>query len=473
VLASPAVGGSFGRYELLQRLATGGMGEVFLARQRGPDGFEKLVVLKTLLPHLSQNDDLLTMFKDEARLSARLVHPNICQTFEFDQVDGTWFIAMEYLRGDDLRTLLRECGAQGRRIPVPLACRIAADAAAGLDFAHALRDEEGRPYGIVHRDISPQNVFVTFAGGVKIIDFGVAKAAGAAHRTRTGALKGKFAYMSPEQVAGAPLDARSDVFALGVVLHELLTGRRLFKADTEVETLARVGECAVAPPSAVEPELPRSLDAVVLPALAKDPGHRYRSAHELRLALEEWLIASRQGASSAHLESFLLEVYGERVQRARTETAVTVPATRSTTAAPRRHATIALATAAAAAAAGLSILAWVAGVRTGSGRVDPSSTVAAVPVATSPERALATVRLRLETIPAGAQVRDGATVVGTTPADWDTAPGAHELTFTLAGYREQRQRVVAVESGRTVVTLSRLQREARRPPRDPALKVER
>jgi Protein kinase domain/PEGA domain len=444
------------------------MGEVFLARHRGPDGFEKLVVLKTLLGHLSENDELLAMFKDEARLSARLLHPNICQTFEFDQADGTWYIAMEYLRGEDVRNLVRECGAQGRRIPAPLACRIAADAAAGLDFAHCLRDEEGRPYGIVHRDISPQNVFVTFAGGVKVIDFGVAKAAGAAHRTHTGALKGKFAYMSPEQAAGEPVDARSDVFALGVVLHELLTGRRLFEADSEVETLARVAACAVPTPSRVVSELPRSLDPVMLAALEKDPQRRYGSAHEFRLALEKWLVATGVGASSAHLEEFLLDVYGDRVQQKRTETTATVPATRSATVLPRRRALVAAAVASVAATAAIV---WLATAPASPVRpVVVEASVAPLPAA--PQKS-ATVHVRLETVPDGALIREGGELVGKTPADWETTPGAHDVTLTLAGYREHRLRVVAADGGRTVVTLSRVQREARRAPRDPALKVER
>src|SRR5229473_2100159 len=257
----------FGRYELLKRLAGGGMGEVYLARQRGIDGFQKLLVIKTLLPHLCEDEEFITMFKDEARVTAQLIHPNICQVFEFDQVGGVYYMCMEYLRGEDLR--------------VPLICRIIADAASGLDFAHRLRDAKGEPYHIVHRDISPQNILVTFEGGVKIIDFGVAKAAGRAQHTRTGALKGKCSYMSPEQAAGATVDGRSDIFALGIVLHELLTGRRLFKAEDDVQTLARVRECRVPPPSQLDPGLPPDLDPIVLKALAKDPAARYAGAQEL------------------------------------------------------------------------------------------------------------------------------------------------------------------------------------------------
>jgi serine/threonine-protein kinase len=291
------------------------MGEVYLARQRGLDGFQKLLVIKTLLPHLCEDEEFITMFKDEARLTAQLIHPNICQVFEFDQVGGTYFLAMEYLRGEDLRRLCRACEAKSQPLRVALICRIVSDACAGLDFAHALRDEQGVPYGIVHRDISPQNILVSFEGGVKLIDFGVAKAAGRAQHTRTGALKGKYSYMSPEQVAGRNVDGRTDLFALGIVLHELLTGRRLFKADSDVQTLERVRVCNVPPPSSLNPQLPSGLDAIVLKALTRDPDARYQTGQELRLALEDWLIQGRMSASTAHLAEFLKVIYAERLDK--------------------------------------------------------------------------------------------------------------------------------------------------------------
>src|SRR3954467_9844136 len=306
---------TFGRYELLKRLAGGGMGEVYLARQRGLDGFQKLLVIKTLLPHLCEDEEFITMFKDEARVTAQLIHPNICQVFEFEQVGGVFYMAMEYLRGEDLRRLWKACEQKGIPLRVPLICRIIADAAAGLDFAHSLRNQKGEPYDIVHRDISPQNILVTFEGGVKVIDFGVAKAAGRAQHTRTGALKGKYSYMSPEQVAGAEIDGRSDIFALGIVLHELLTGRRLFKADSDVQTLARVREANVPPPSRLNPQLPPGLDAIVLKSLAKDPEVRFKTAQEFRLAIEDWLIQGRMSASSAHLAEFLKTIYAERLDK--------------------------------------------------------------------------------------------------------------------------------------------------------------
>ena len=305
---------TLGRYELLKRIAGGGMGEVYLARQRGAARFEKLLVIKTLLPHLCEDEEFINMFQDEARISAQLIHPNICQTLEFDQADNTWFIAMEYLRGEDVRRVWKAAALKGLTIPVPLICRIISDAASGLDFAHALTDPNGQPYGIVHRDISPQNILVTFEGGVKIIDFGVAKAAGRLTQTRTGALKGKYSYMSPEQVSGQEIDQRTDIFALGIVLHELLTAMRLFKSDSDVSTIERVKKSPIPAPSELNPSLPKGLDPIVLKALDRDVSKRYQTAQEFRLAIEDWLVQERMSASSAHLAEFLKKVYRERLE---------------------------------------------------------------------------------------------------------------------------------------------------------------
>ncbi len=305
---------TFGRYELLKRLAGGGMGEVYLARQRGLAGFSKLLVIKTLLPHLCEDEEFIHMFQDEARITAQLIHPNICQPFEFDRVDGTYYIAMEYLRGEDVRRLWKAATLSGLTVPTPLICRIISDAASGLDFAHNLKDAHGEPFGIVHRDISPQNILVTFEGGVKLIDFGVAKAQGRLTHTRTGALKGKYSYMSPEQVNGESVDHRTDIFALGIVLYELLTSVRLFKADSDVSTIDRVKRAVIPKPSSVNPSLPPGLDAIVLKALDRDATQRFQSAQEMRLALEDWLMEERKPASSAHLAEFLKRVYKERLE---------------------------------------------------------------------------------------------------------------------------------------------------------------
>ena len=196
------MGTPFGRYELLKRIAAGGMGEVYLARQAGLEGFEKLLVVKVLLPNLAEDREFTEMFLDEARIAARLDHPNIGQIYDMGEVDGSYYIAMEYIRGDDVVRLWKQARHQNKSIPPALAVRIAADAAAGLDYAHKAVGIDNEPLHLIHRDVSPQNILVTFDGGVKLIDFGVAKAAGRVSHTSAGTIKGKFAYMSPEQISG-------------------------------------------------------------------------------------------------------------------------------------------------------------------------------------------------------------------------------------------------------------------------------
>jgi eukaryotic-like serine/threonine-protein kinase len=300
----------FGRYQLLKKLASGGMGQVFLART-GQEGFEKLVVLKRLLPHLVEDEEFFTMFQDEAKITMRLNHPNIAQIFEFGEERGIHYLVMEYIAGEDIRRLTKRVAAAGQNLPLGVILRVIADAAAGLDYAHKGRDSKGVPLGLVHRDVSPQNVLVGFDGAVKLIDFGVAKAAGRAQHTATG--MGKFPYMSPEQAEGLDIDLRSDVFALGIVLWELLTNKRLFKGDSDVMTQRLVKLCQVPPPSQVDSTLPVDLDALVLKALAKNPEDRYPDAGAFRLALEEFAMKNSIPASSAHLVAFLQPFYADRI----------------------------------------------------------------------------------------------------------------------------------------------------------------
>ncbi|MEN9800586.1 MAG: hypothetical protein RL653_4283 [Pseudomonadota bacterium] len=304
---------TFGDYQLIKRLATGGMAQIYLARKQGPEGFSKFNVVKRILPHLSENEEFVKMFLDEARIAARLDHPNIVQIFDFGAADDTYFIAMEYIQGEDVRRVWKATEAAGKSIPVPLVCRIISDASAGLDFAHGYTDPSGLALNIVHRDVSPQNILVTFEGGVKVVDFGIAKAADQATVTRSGVLKGKYSYMSPEQAAGKRVDRRTDIFALGVVMYELLTGDRLFKRTNDILTLNAVSECDVRPPSSLVPSLPRDLDAIVMKALAKEPEDRYQEAGQLRLALEEWLTDNRQPGSNAHLAGYMKELFADRI----------------------------------------------------------------------------------------------------------------------------------------------------------------
>ncbi len=270
---------NYGKYQLLKRLAMGGMAQIYLARRRGPEGFEKLLVIKRILPHLAENADFVRMFLDEARIAARLDHPNIVDIYDLGAQDDTFFIAMEYIHGEDLRRVWKRAERSGQLIPVPLVCRIMIEACAGLEHAHKQKDTQGRPLGIVHRDISPQNILLTFEGRVKVVDFGIAKAADQATVTRSGVLKGKYSYMSPEQAAGQKnLDCRTDIFALGVVLYELLTGMRLFKRLTDMATLQAVADCNISPPSQINPRVPKDLDPIVMKALTRAPPRDHRGA---------------------------------------------------------------------------------------------------------------------------------------------------------------------------------------------------
>ena len=228
----------FGNYRLQRRLARGGMAEVFLARLIGVEGFERRVAIKRILPHLSESDEFRAMFLDEARLAAQLTHPNIVHIYDFGKADDYYFIAMEYVDGVDIGRLIRR--AKERPVPFEVAARIFADVCAGLHFAHNASDPMGRKLDVVHRDVTPQNVLVSWDGVVKLVDFGIAKAAFAAGRTRPGVVKGKYAYMSPEQVEGRSLDGRSDLFAAGICLYELVTGVPLFRRDDVTASMREI-----------------------------------------------------------------------------------------------------------------------------------------------------------------------------------------------------------------------------------------
>ena len=306
---------NYGNFQLLKRLATGGMAQIYLARRKGPEASEELVVVKRILPHLGENKEFVQMFLDEAKIAARLAHPNIVAIYDLGAQDDSFFIAMEYIHGEDVRRMCKRASAQGMEMPVPLACRIVIDACAGLDYAHKKTDISGKPLNIVHRDVSPQNILVSFQGDVKVVDFGIAKAADQATVTRSGVLKGKYSYMSPEQAAGKRVDCRSDVFALGVVLYELLTSTRLFKRASDMQTLSAVAECHVTPPSQVNPRVPKELDPIVLKALAKEPDERYSEALQLQTDLEEWLRTQQRAVPPAEFAAFLREVYAERIAR--------------------------------------------------------------------------------------------------------------------------------------------------------------
>ncbi|QRK04798.1 protein kinase [Archangium violaceum] len=307
----------FGKYQLLKKLATGGMAEVWLARQKGIEGFAKNVVVKRILPHLAEDGEFVDMFGNEARIAARFNHPNIAQVYEFGEANGTYFIAMEFIHGEDLGRVMRKAYNAGGWIALPLAMRIVASACEGLYYAHTRVDEvTGKPLKVVHRDISPQNILISFDGSVKLVDFGIAKAADQATATKSGAIKGKFAYMAPEQAAGKPLDHRADIFAIGLVLYELLTGTRPLKRDSELATLQAAMECNILPPSQVA-DVPPELDDVVMRALAKAADDRYRDARQLQLALEEFLVSQRWVAGSVQISQLMETLFADRLDEER------------------------------------------------------------------------------------------------------------------------------------------------------------
>ena len=285
----------FGRYQLVERLALGGMAELFVATSPGEHGFQKKLVIKRLLPHLVADETYNAMFIDEAKLTVRLVHPKIAQTFELGKVDDQLFIAMEYVDGIDVLALLREFASRRRRVDPQLAAWIAHETLDALDYAHNLPGEDGKPMGIVHRDISPSNVLLSVRGDIKLVDFGIARAKDPerAHKSKSGTLKGKYGYMSPEQVIEQSLDARSDVFSVGVVLAELLTGRRLFAAANELDVLLMVRDAKLARYKKYKMNIKPSLNDIIRKSLKKPVDERWQSAAQFRDALSEWMYEHR------------------------------------------------------------------------------------------------------------------------------------------------------------------------------------
>jgi serine/threonine protein kinase len=301
----------FGKYYLVDKIAVGGMAEIFKAKTFSHGGFEKLLVIKRILSHLSENEDFVSMFIDEAKISVSLQHANIVQIYDFGKLQENYFIAMEWIDGKDVKQMLRKLASRRKLLPEEFAVYIAHEACKALDFAHHKTDLAGRPMGIIHRDVSPSNILVSYEGEVKIADFGIAKAQFSAYNTKDGVLKGKFEYMSPEQARGEDLTPRSDIFAAGIILYEMLTGRRLFKTESELKTLEKVKAVDIQPPSALNPNVPPRLDALVMRALTKDPEERYRDAGEFQGALLEYMYPSTPTVTQKSLSLFMKEVFTE------------------------------------------------------------------------------------------------------------------------------------------------------------------
>jgi|GEM_PF-850476 len=311
VATSTGLPTKLGKYELLMPLAAGGMARIYIGRSTGIGSFERHVVLKLITPERERDETAVQMFLDEARLAASLNHQNVAQVFEVGEDLGIHYLAMEYVHGQDLRALLAKAGGQGTRIPLDLALTVVAGAAAGLNHAHERRAADGTPLGIVHRDVSPSNLMIGYDGSVKLLDFGIAKATSRSVQTQSGIIKGKFAYMAPEQCRGRDVDRRSDVFSLGIILYEISTQHRCFRADSDFDTMHRIVTGDVVRPTRLVQGYPPALEAIVMKALAVDAVHRYQSAALLLEALESFAIASRFSLSTMGLGRFMRDMFGE------------------------------------------------------------------------------------------------------------------------------------------------------------------
>ena len=296
-----------GKYRLLQHIATGGMADIFLAEDTKEQG--RRLVIKKILPSLTKNRDFISMFLDEARIAAQLAHENIVRIYDVGQIDGEYFIAMEYIHGEDIRRIYNQAYRLKRSLPLSHSIRAVAEAARGLSYAHSLCDFSGAPLGVVHRDISPQNIIISYTGAAKIVDFGIAKAANKVAQTRAGVLKGKYSYMSPEQALGETIDYRTDIFALGIILYETTTGARLFKKHNELATLQAIMKCEFVLPSDVLEGYPPRLEKILLRAIEKDPQDRYQDAAEFSDELFVFLKDSDLYVERSELAAFLRDLF--------------------------------------------------------------------------------------------------------------------------------------------------------------------
>ncbi|HEX8700196.1 MAG TPA: serine/threonine-protein kinase [Myxococcaceae bacterium] len=304
----------FGKYRLIDRIAVGGMAEIFLAHQVDGEGLETPVVIKRIRPHLSKHSTFVKMFLNEARLAAQLNHPNIVQIHDLGKIGESYFITMEYIFGRDMRRIIPKAEEVGIPFPLVYALRIASDVCAGLHYAHQKVDLYGNPLNIVHRDVTPENIFVAFDGTVKVLDFGIAKATNQVEQTRAGELKGKISYMSPEQCYGKPLDCRSDIFSVGVVLYEWLTGFKLFTGESEVVVMRSITEGKIYAPSYFKADIPEPVEAILMKALDKDRERRYQTAAEMRAAIDAFLSTYEFTPTPLHLSNFLRQIFHDELQ---------------------------------------------------------------------------------------------------------------------------------------------------------------
>lgn len=312
-------GFALGRYELLLPIAKGGMAQVWAARLHGTRGFQKVVAIKTILSGAIDDARMEDMFLAEAQLASQIHHPNVVGTIDLGEHEGVLFLVMEWVDGESLNQVMAKAAPQGG-VPLPIGVNLIGQACKGLYAAHDARDEHGALLGVVHRDVSPQNVLVTFSGTAKLVDFGIAKATSKASGfTEAGEVKGKFAYMAPEQVRAQAVDNRTDLFALGILLYQITTGKHPFRGDNPGETLQNIcSDRGPTPPSAFLPEYPEELEAVVLKALAKNPDQRFSSANEMLTALERAMPGPLEASYDVQVAAYLKSLFGARAQERRT-----------------------------------------------------------------------------------------------------------------------------------------------------------
>ncbi len=308
-------GTSLGKYEVLRKLATGGMAEIYLARVRGTAGFEKMTVIKRILPHIAQDPQFVQMFLDEARLAATLQHPNIADVYDVGEHDrGEVFYAMEYVHGQDVRGLRWAARKRDEQIPLAISLAIIHGTASALDYAHDKRGPDGQPLGLVHRDISSSNIMISYDGAVKLLDFGIARATNQRQKTQTGTLKGKIPYMSPEQCRSGALDRRSDLFSLGTVMFEITTGRRPFRGQGDFDIMEQIVHHGAPRPSAIVNGYPLELEAIVMKLLAREREDRYQSAEDMLHDLDGFLGTHKLWASTKVVGKYMRQLFAERVE---------------------------------------------------------------------------------------------------------------------------------------------------------------
>jgi serine/threonine-protein kinase len=471
----------FGKYMLLRRLAAGGMAEIFLALHRSVAGFEKLVVIKRILPQMNDDQQFIDMLLHEARIAATLSHTNIVQTFDVGQLDGSYFIAMEHIHGEDIRSIVRQMKkVNSPEFPLENALHIVLGLCAGLAYAHDKRDLDGKLLGIVHRDVSPQNLVITFSGDVKIVDFGVAKSI-QAHEDASGSmLKGKVPYMSPEQARGLAIDSRSDIFAAGIMLFELTTGRRLFKGADQLDTIRLICDTVYPRPTELVPGYPAELDRIVMKALAKPLAERYQSAREMQADLEAFIRNERLAVSSSTTSAWMQSLFAEslaqqnetlqEIKQLADKLAAELPpldynasatgvyarvdlsgsgatvggATTTPAPEPKSRAGLVL--------GGVAAVAAIAALAVGLGKkpppVEPRASANAATAAPAPVEERAS--LRIESTPPGAAIWiSGDLRKETTPATIDNLPVGSEIAvkLSLEGFESHRSKITLAQGG--------------------------